>query len=145
MVLDLDETLVHSSFQRVPKCDFVIPVTIEGTVHNVYVIKRPGVDEFLQRAAKHYELIIYTASLSKYADPLLDTLDPNRLIDYRLFREHCVFHRGHYVKDLSLINRELNRTIIIDNSPMSYIFHPCKFIICGMYWLYNVYVLVICR
>lgn len=127
LVLDLDETLVHSSFQKVPKCDFVIPVAIEGTVHKVYVIKRPGVDEFLERAAEHYELIVYTASLSKYANPLLDVLDPKRLIDYRLFREHCVFHQGHYVKDLSLINRDLNRTIIIDNSPMSYIFHPCKF------------------
>lgn len=49
---------------------------IEGIVHCVYVIKRPGCDEFLQRLAEHYELLIYTASLSKYADPLLDILDP---------------------------------------------------------------------
>lgn len=58
---------------------FVISVVIEGIVHCVYVIKRPGCDEFLQRLADHYELLIYTASLSKYADPLLDILDPKNV------------------------------------------------------------------
>merc|ERR1712100_747063 len=47
LVLDLDETLVHSSFRAVPGADFVIPVQIEDTVHFVYVAKRPGVDNFL--------------------------------------------------------------------------------------------------
>ena len=58
---------------------FVISVVIEGIVHCVYVIKRPGCDEFLQKLAEHYELLIYTASLSKYADPLLDILDPKNV------------------------------------------------------------------
>lgn len=126
--------------------------------------------------AEHYEVIIYTASLSKYADPLLDILDPEKvksaflrtasisyaivdfeqktvyfavlqLISKRLFRENCVYYdgesllslprylrsipltggyliTGHYVKDLSLLNRDITQTIIVDNSPMSYIFHP---------------------
>ena len=38
--------------------------------------------------------MIYTASLSKYADPLLDLLDKERVISKRLFREHCVFYDG---------------------------------------------------
>lgn len=42
LALDLDETLVHSSFQYVANADFVIPVAIEDMVHNVYVLKRPG-------------------------------------------------------------------------------------------------------
>ena len=42
LALDLDETLVHSSFQPVPQANYVIPVTIDGIVHNVFVIKRPG-------------------------------------------------------------------------------------------------------
>lgn len=123
LALDLDETLVHSSFHPVDVSSFTINVTIEGIVHHVYVIKRPGVDEFLTRMAQHYELVIYTASLSKYANPLLDILDPEQTITTRLFREHCVFYDGHYVKDLSLLNRDIGQTIIVDNSAMSYVFH----------------------
>lgn len=35
LVLDLDETLVHSSFKPVPDADFVVPVEIESIVHQV--------------------------------------------------------------------------------------------------------------
>lgn len=65
LVLDLDETLVHSSFKPIPKPDFIIPVEIDRVIHHVYVLKRPFVDEFLLRASKHYEIVIFTASLSK--------------------------------------------------------------------------------
>lgn len=133
LALDLDETLVHSSFQPVKDADYVIPVLIEGTTHNVYVLKRPGVDEFLARVSEHYEIVIYTASLGKYADPLLDQLDPCNLVEKRLFREDCVYHDGHYVKDLSLLNRDVDTVIIVDNSPMSYIFHPENAIDCSSF------------
>ena len=96
-------------------------------------MKRPGVDEFLVEMAKHYEVVIYTASLNKYADPLLDLLDPHNTISFRLFRESCVFHEGNYVKDLSLVNRDLSQTIIVDNSPSSYTFHPESAIDCSSY------------
>jgi RNA polymerase II subunit A small phosphatase-like protein len=105
-------------------------IQIEDVVHFVYVAKRPGVDEFLVEMAKHYEVVIYTASLNKYADPLLDLLDPNRVIRTRLFRESCVYYEGNYVKDLSLLDRDLKEVIIIDNSPSSYIFHPENAIDC---------------
>ena len=102
-------------------------------MHFVYVIKRPGVDEFLIEMAKHYEIVIYTASLNKYADPLLDLLDPHNTIRFRLFRESCVYYEGSYVKDLSLVNRDLTQTIIIDNSPASYLFHPENAIDCSSF------------
>lgn len=130
LVLDLDETLVHSSFQYVSAADFVIPVVIEGVTHHVYVIKRPGVELFLQRMSLYYEIVIYTASLNKYADPLLDVLDTNKVIYKRLFRESCVYFEGSYVKDLSLLNRDLSQCIIVDNSPLSYLFHPENAIDC---------------
>lgn len=106
---------------------------IEDVVHFVYVIKRPGVDEFLVEMAKHYEIVIYTASLNKYADPLLDLLDPKQVIRTRLFRESCVFYDGNYVKDLSLLDRDLTQAIIIDNSPSSYSFHPENAIDCSSF------------
>ncbi|RXN14774.1 CTD small phosphatase isoform X1 [Labeo rohita] len=60
----------------------------------------------------------------EYADPVADLLDQWGVFRARLFRESCVFHRGNYVKDLSRLGRELNKVIIVDNSPASYIFHP---------------------
>jgi RNA polymerase II subunit A small phosphatase-like protein len=124
VVIDLDETLVHSSFTPVNNPDFIIPVEIDGTVHQVYVMKRPFVDEFLQKMGELFECVLFTASLGKYADPVTDLLDKWGVFRARLFRESCVFHRGNYVKDLSRLGRELNKIIIVDNSPASYLFHP---------------------
>uniref|UniRef100_A0A0N4ZFQ6 protein-serine/threonine phosphatase n=1 Tax=Parastrongyloides trichosuri TaxID=131310 RepID=A0A0N4ZFQ6_PARTI len=124
LVIDLDETLVHSSFQPVQNADFIIPVEIEGVQHKVYVLKRPFVDEFLDEVGKKYECILFTASLAKYADPVSDLLDPKGNLRSRLFRESCVLYNGNYVKDLSKLGRPLDQVIIIDNSPASYAFHP---------------------
>lgn len=124
VVIDLDETLVHSSFKPVQNADFIVPVEIDGVVHEVYVLKRPHVDQFLKRMGELFECVLFTASLSKYADPVTDLLDRTDCFRARLFREHCVFHRGNYVKDLSRLGRDINNTIIVDNSPASYIFHP---------------------
>ncbi|KAJ5678382.1 uncharacterized protein N7477_004015 [Penicillium maclennaniae] len=106
------------------RADFTIPVEIEGQYHNIYVIKRPGVDQFMKRVGELYEVVVFTASVSKYGDPLLDQLDIHNVVHHRLFRESCYNHQGNYVKDLSQVGRDLRETIIIDNSPTSYIFHP---------------------
>lgn len=78
--------------------------------------KRPGCEFFLEELSKYYELIIYTASLSEYADPVMDTIDKNNLCSLRLFRENCTLYNGVFVKDLSLMNRDLKDLIIIDVS-----------------------------
>ncbi|CAO3590971.1 unnamed protein product [Absidia cylindrospora] len=123
LVLDLDETLVHSSFRVIPNPDFVVPVEIDQQIHNVYVLKRPGVDEFMRKMGEKYEIVVFTASLSKYADPVLDKLDIHHVVKHRLFRESCFNHKGSYVKDLSQLGRDLAATLILDNSPTSYLFH----------------------
>jgi hypothetical protein len=45
--------------------------------------KRPGVEDFIRSMAQYYELVVYTSQLPTYADPVLDRLDPQRLIQYR--------------------------------------------------------------
>ena len=75
LVLDLDETLVHSSFKPPEHADIVLPVEIEGKICYVYVLVRPGALQFLEELSTYYELVIYTASLSKYAEPLMKILD----------------------------------------------------------------------
>jgi len=130
LILDLDETLVHSSFQPI-ECSFSVPIEIDGIRHDVYVLKRPYVDEFLKAVAEYFELVVFTASLSEYANPVLDILDQDGLIAHRLFRESCVLHEGQaYVKDLGRLGRKLKDCIIVDNSPLSYLYDPTNAIGC---------------
>ena len=51
--------------QQVHNADFIVPVEIDGIVHQVYVLKRPHVDEFLKRMGEIYECVLFTASLAK--------------------------------------------------------------------------------
>jgi len=118
LVLDLDETLVHSSFAQEPQTKIALSLSIEGRNINIYVNIRPGVPEFLERAAEMYEVVVFTASLAKYADPLLDQIDPRGLISARIFRESCIFTQGNYIKDLSLLGRDLKQVLIVDVTPM---------------------------
>jgi len=99
-----------------------LPVEIDGKQFQVYVLVRPGATQFLTEMQKYYEVIIFTASLSKYADPLMDILDDKKCCSGRLFREHCTFYEGMYVKDLSKLGRNLKDTILLDNSPTAYYF-----------------------
>jgi CTD small phosphatase-like protein 2 len=110
VVLDLDETLVHCSITPVEKYDFTFPVSFNAVNYQVYVRKRPYVDYFLESLAKDFEIILFTASQSVYADKLLDLLDVDgRIFSGRLFREACLDVQGNFVKDLGSINRDLAR------------------------------------
>ena len=119
LVLDLDETLVHSQFGpfNVPS-DVVIKIEIENEIHDIHVLVRPGVQEFLEKISKKYEIVIFTASISKYAEPLLDILDKKKLCSFRLFREHCTLINSSFVKDLKKLGRDLKDVVILDNSPI---------------------------
>ena len=122
LILDIDETLVHSSFIpfiRTP--DISLNLNINGINKIIYVLKRPHVDEFLKELSNIFEIITFTASISQYASPLLDQLDKNKIVNYRLFRQHCKYEKGVYIKELSKIGRPLEDVIIIDNNPMSYV------------------------
>ena len=125
LVLDLDETLVHSQFQPfdVP-CDVTLKIELEDELHDIHVMVRPGVKEFLENMGKIYEIVIFTASVSKYADPLLDIIDKEKYCKFRLFREHCTPINTCYVKEIKKLGRDLKDVVIVDNSPMSYALNP---------------------
>ena len=124
LVLDLDETLVHSQFLPFSiQSDVILKIDIENQTHDINVLIRPGVKTFLQRLSKLYEIVIFTASVSKYADPLLDILDKENYCSFRLFREHCTLMGMTYIKDLNKLGRDLKDVIIVDNSPLSYSFN----------------------
>lgn len=127
LVLDLDETLVHcnSASEGQPGTfDIAFEVRFNNAGCNVYVRKRPHLDLFLKHVAAKFEVIIFTASQRVYAERLLDLLDPTgELIHHRLFRESCVTVSGNLVKDLTVLGRDLSRTMIVDNCPHAFGYH----------------------
>ncbi|XP_055381262.1 mitochondrial import inner membrane translocase subunit TIM50-C-like [Condylostylus longicornis] len=86
--------------------------------------KRPGVDYFLEQTAKHFEIVVFTAGQGMAVFPILDALDPNGYIMYRLVRDATHFVDGHHVKNLDNLNRDLKRVIVIDWDPNTTKFHP---------------------
>ena len=126
LILDLDETLVHSSFKPINindifySPDIYLNINFHNNIHKVYVLKRPNVDLFLEEMNKIFNIIIFTASIKEYANPLLDILDTKKIIKKRFFRQHCVFNEGKYIKNLEVIGLDLKDLIIVDNNPISY-------------------------
>ncbi|PGH30764.1 hypothetical protein GX50_06484 [[Emmonsia] crescens] len=142
LVLDLDETLIHSlakggrmSSGHMVEVKLSAPVTTStpggpttaiGPQHPIlyYVHKRPHCDDFLRKVCKWYKLVVFTASVQEYADPVIDWLEQERKYFHsRYYRQHCTFRNGAYIKDLSSVEPDLSKVMILDNSPMSYIFH----------------------
>lgn len=136
LVLDLDETLIHSTSKPIGHLSsssgllgfgrrnkgHTVEVVLGGrsTIYHVY--KRPFVDYFLRKVSTWYTLVVFTASMQEYADPVIDWLDAGRgILARRLFRESCTqLPNGSYIKDLSVVEQDLSRVCLIDNSPVSY-------------------------
>ncbi len=101
LVLDLDETLVHST--AAPGSD---PSAVKV---------RPGASEFLRTMSRLYEIVVFTAGTKDYADWALKFVDPENLMTHRLYREHAVQKGNIYVKDISRLGRDMRKIIIVDN------------------------------
>ncbi|KAF2711884.1 HAD-like protein [Pleomassaria siparia CBS 279.74] len=102
LVLSLEDLLVYSEW---------------STKTGWRTAKRPGLDYFLRYLSQYYELVIFTSVKYMDADPIIRKLDPFRIVMWPLYREATRYEKGEYVKDLSCLNRDLSKTIIIDTDP----------------------------
>lgn len=142
VVLDLDETLVAAYPEPAPRAPRSwrkgpSPTLVVGNVDlgdgrsgDVRCYMRPGLHAFLEGVREIADVVLYTAGLPGYASPLCDALDPSRsLLPVRLFRATTVAAGGHScVKDLTPLGRDLRRTVLVDNSPFSFLLQPA----CGL-------------
>ena len=124
LIFDLDETLIHCNDEASAPCHIRVPIRFSGTeVVDAGLTIRPFARNCLERLSKSYELVIFTASHSCYANIVLNLLDPdNKYITARLFREHCVkTSEGIFVKDLRVFaNRKFKNLILVDNAFYSF-------------------------
>ena len=124
LVLDLDETLIHSSMTPFPnRTNVVLEIELGPEKYTIYSIIRPFVEEFLNEMSLYFDIILFTASLEQYSKPLLKFIDKNKVIKHVYNREYCKYYEGYFFKDLSIINRDYRDLIIIDNNPVSYLFN----------------------
>ena len=124
LILDLDETLVHSSFYPFERAsDLTLPIKVDNQKRLVYILRRPYALEFIKEMSLYYEIIVYTASIPEYASNLLDEFDKYNVISKRFYRYNCIHKDGIYIKDLRLIGKPFKDLIIIDNNPISYLYN----------------------
>ncbi len=121
LVIDLDETLIHSTYAFDKWADIITHVVQDNRKTTVYAFKRPGVDDFLINMAQYYDLVLFTAARADYADPIVDQLDPRRLLRRRLYRESCSDNGGQLIKDLGRLvtmndGLDMGSVLLLDNS-----------------------------
>ncbi|CAM8887669.1 unnamed protein product [Rhodiola kirilowii] len=125
LVLDLDHTLICSTQDHPPaRYDFIISYELDGVSETDYVLKRPGLDQFLEKLSTKYELVIFTAGMREYASRVVDQIDPSGLISHRLYRESCTIVSGQFVKGLGDLGRELKKVILVEDKREACVLNP---------------------
>lgn len=109
LVLDLKETLVYSDWTR---------------ERGWRTLKRPGVDEFLQTLGQFYEIVVYSDEQSMYVDPVMEKLDTNGFVRYRLSRAATKYQNGKHYRDLSKLNRDPSRILYISGHALETSLQP---------------------
>ena len=123
MVFDLDETLIHCNDTLNASHDVKLPIKFPtGELIEAGVNIRPYAREILKNMSRYFEIVVFTASHSCYANVVIDWLDPDKQwVSHRLFREHCFLSSENlYIKDLRVLGRDLSEVILVDNAAYSY-------------------------
>ena len=123
LILDLDETLIHAERTRPSgpiEIELMLRSETDDSMTSFFVRKRPHVNAFLRIVSNWYRVVVFTASLRRYADPLIDALDRDGVVKERYFRENCIERNGQYIKDVTIVEPDLRNVILLDNTPFSY-------------------------
>ncbi|OAF65686.1 hypothetical protein A3Q56_06612 [Intoshia linei] len=114
LVLDIDHTLLIRKF------------TSTGEI----ILYRPYLDEFLEAMAELYNIVLFSHGKREYVQSLTKKMDPNGRIFKAIFTRNDCDYIGYNspVKDLSKLHVNLNKTILIDDTPNYAGLQPNNFI-----------------
>ena len=124
IVFDLDETLVHLIKGKHPNS---ISIKVNEQIKNILV--RKGASLLLSELYQLYELFIFTSSKKEYADPIIEKIAPFIPMENRFYQSSIRFCAKHAFKDLKLINRNISRTILVDNCSQNAALQPRNVIV----------------
>lgn len=97
LVLDLDETLVYAR---------------DGPLY-----ARAYLKDFLHAIKDSFEVIVWTAGEREYAKNVLAEINEELIIQHLIYRNRNWFNEEDYTKDLKQLGRDMNYTIIVENTP----------------------------
>ena len=125
LVIDLDETLIHTSFQIIKNPDLKVELdsntnnkknTAENNNSNAdasiskkveaYIRIRPGVDKFLSQMSKYYDIYVYSASSKNYLNTIIKNIDKNNIIKQCYCRDDCIMYVEDYEEDFDKPNNK---------------------------------------
>lgn len=130
LILDLDETLIHSSKVRLGRePDF--------KVFDYYIYKRPYLDEFINEVKELYKLAIWSAAVKLYVDEIVSnlfrgeinfefvwTIDKCAIRYPNAIKELGYYDGGntfYYMKDLKKVKKagyNLKSVLILEDQPI---------------------------
>ncbi|MGI4865778.1 MAG: NIF family HAD-type phosphatase [Janthinobacterium lividum] len=131
LILDLDETLIHASAQKIRE-DF------DFQVFHYFVYKRPGLAAFLTTCARHFKLAIWSSASDDYVQEIVRQILPAEVTpEFVWGRSRCtpfttpqIDKYGYYnldasssyeyAKRLKKVRRRgfsLSKTLIVDDTP----------------------------
>jgi RNA polymerase II subunit A small phosphatase-like protein len=134
LVLDLDETLVHTVSRRHVEDVGRAPDFEIDAEHVVY--RRPHVQEFLEWCLTRFaDVGVWTAGTRPYALEVLPHVCDHDSLSFIWGRDRCTWHRnfdveteglwseGHWLKDVRKLRRlgyARAKTICVDDTPMNF-------------------------
>ena len=129
-MFDRDETLIHCELKEIDSAQKKIKIKMSASLEKTIGLNiRPNFKKSILKIKEKYHVVMFTASLQKYADAVMNEIDPTgSLFEYRLYRNNCtqikVENQIYYIKDLRVFkNISLDDIVIIDNSVLSFAFH----------------------
>ena len=80
--------------------------------------------QLLSYLARYYEIIIFTTSQNYIAQPIIETIDPYHYAMYSLYRDSTRLVGTKHVKDISCLNRDIGKVIVVDTDPAHFQLQP---------------------
>lgn len=120
LVLDIDNTLICAG--QIQCGNDSIQIVCRKNVF--YVKTRPFLKEFLDLMRNYYEIYFFTSSVKIYGKKVIEHIAPGTPEDHCFYRDSCISADGCLIKDLSILQKPLEKMVLIDDSLASGLHFP---------------------